>query len=113
MPPPVEEEVPWPSPMVRDLIPATTPKQPVRTRRLTPVPFRATACPMPCIPNMASPEVDTLKDVAATKSPTKKTTREIQIVQGVSRNAVIGIALGAVVVTLLITFTILWLVMRS
>jgi serine/threonine protein kinase len=114
VPPPLEEEVPWPSPMVRDLILATTPKQPVRTRRLTPTPFRATSSSDAMrIPSIASPETDTLKDEARSKSPTKKTAREIQVVQGVSRNAVIGIALGAVVVTLLITFTILWLVMRS
>jgi len=112
--PPAEEEVPWPSPMVRDLILATTPKQPVRTRRISPVPFRTTASSDAMkIPSMAPSDTDTLKDAAQSKSPTKKTARDIQIVQGVSRNAVIGIALAAVVVTLVITFVVLWLVMRS
>ncbi|HMO34839.1 MAG TPA: serine/threonine-protein kinase, partial [Gemmatales bacterium] len=108
--PPPEEEVPWPSPMVKELLQTITPKQPVRTRRMTPIPFRATASSDAMrIPHIASPETDTLKDPASSKSPTKR--NEITVVQGISRNAVIGIVLGAVLLTLLLTFLILWLVM--
>lgn len=113
--PPAQEEVPWPSPMVRQLMSTIVSKSMVRSRRISPTPYKPThSSDAMRLPPMAPSEIDTLKDQAPSKSPTKKTNRKPQqVTTGLKQSHVIGIALVVGLVTLVLTFTVMWLVMRG
>lgn len=112
--PPAEEEVPWPSPMVRKLIESTSSKQLVRPRRNSPAPVRhyATSEAMRIVPRDSS-EIDTLKDEARSKSLTKKTSRTESQIAGINRTQLIAMAIGAGLVTIILTMVIMWWMMRG
>lgn len=112
--PPADDEVPWPSPMVRQLMSSVIGKHMVRNRRFSPAPYKTThSSDAMKLPPMMPSEIDTLKDEAQSKSPTKKTIRTGAQASGLSRNQVIGIAVAAGAVTLVLTFAIMWWLMRS
>ncbi len=112
--PPVEEEVPWPSPLVRQLIAATNSKQMIRTRQHIPLPIRSNASSdaMRIAPRAPS-EIDTLKDEAKSKSPTRKTSRPPTMVSGITQGQLIAIAIGAALVTIILTVIVMWWILRG
>lgn len=112
--PPVEEEVPWPSPLVRQLIATTNSKQLVRTRRHDPLPVRprASSDAMRMPPRPAS-AIDTLKDETQSKSPTRKTSRAPTMVSGITQGQLIMIAVGAGLVTIILTVIVMWWILRG
>ena len=112
--PPVEEEVPWPSPLVRQLIATTNSKQLVRTRQHHPLPAHTgTATDALRIAPRAPSEVDTLKDVAKSKSPTRKTSRSKTIGLGITPAQLIAIAIGAGLFTIILTALVMWWILRG
>lgn len=115
VPPPAEEEVPWPSPHVRQLLQANMPaKHIARPRRMSPHPYRPTASSDAMrIPEMVPSEVDTLKDLSRAAATTRKTQRRDRVPAPITTGKLIAIAAAAGVVTLLLTATVMWWIMRG
>ena len=112
--PPPEEEVPYPSPLVRALIESTNSKQLARPRRHSPAPYRnVSSTDAMRLPAKAPSEVDTLKDEAHSKSPTKKTSRSNAQAGGISRTQLIAIAIGAGILTVILTIVVMWWILRG
>lgn len=114
IPPPQEEEVPWPSPLVRKLIESTSSKQLMRPRHHSPAPIRhyASSDAMRIVPQEVS-EIDTLKDVARSKSLTKKTSKTEAQPSSMNRTQLIALALGAGLATIILTVLVMWWILRG
>ncbi|MFT3878694.1 MAG: serine/threonine-protein kinase [Gemmatales bacterium] len=112
--PPPEEEVPWPSPLVRQLIATTNSKQLQRPRRGSPAPFKtSTSNDAMRIPPRPLSDIDTLKDEAQSKSQTKKTSRSKKLSPGITKGELITIAVGAGMVTVALTIIVMWWILRG
>jgi serine/threonine protein kinase len=111
---PPEEEVPWPSPLVKRLIESTSSKQVARPRRVNPTQNRSNASSDAMrIPARPPSDIDTLKDEARSNSPTKKTSRTEAQAPGISRTQLLAIAIGAGLVTIILTIVVLWWMFRG
>jgi serine/threonine protein kinase len=113
--PPADDEVPWPSPHVRKLIQATMPaKQVIRPRRMSPLPYRPTSSSDAMrIPEIIPTEVDTLKDVSRASSTTRKTQQHQRVPAPITTGQLIAIAATAGLITLVLTATVMWWILRG
>ncbi len=116
VPLPSEREIPWPCQLVRQLLPTAPSKSTGRIKRAhSPAPFRPVTVPEIIPETHDSSEIDTLKDEARSKSPTKKTEKlpaSVQQVVTLGRTQIILLVSGIALVTLLLTVIVMWLLFR-
>ena len=60
-----------------------------------------------------SSDIDTLKDEAQSKSHTKKTSRSKNLSPGITKGELLTIAIGAGLVTVILTIIVMWWILRG
>ena len=65
------------------------------------------------IPPRPLSDIDTLKDEAQSKSQTKKTSRSKKLSPGITKGELITIAVGAGLVTIVLTVVVMWWILRG
>jgi hypothetical protein len=118
VPLPTEREVPWPCPLVRQLLPTGPSRVAGRIKRPQPIsPFKQGSVPdMLTEPPLGSYETDTLKDEARSKSPTKVTEKQSIPQPGfftsLTQKQLMLLASVVALITVLVTIIIMLLVLR-
>ncbi|MBL8822371.1 MAG: protein kinase [Planctomycetia bacterium] len=109
VPPPSDEEVPYPSPMVRQLLQTSSSRPSARPRSVSPLPYRINSTSdVMRMPYRAPSEVDTLKDVARCSSTTRKTSRTSATGRRITQTQLIALSVGVGLVTLMLTALVMW-----